>query len=159
MLRFSALVNGFAHLIGSIEVGKLADLVMYKPEFFGTKPELVIKGGIIICAQMGDANASIPTTEPVIMRPMYGSFSAAACMAGVVFVSQASVEKVKGYGVRKRVEAVKGTRTVQKKDMKLNDAMPNIRVDAETYEVWADDKLLQCEPADSLPMTQNLYLF
>lgn len=132
---------------------------MYKPQFFGTKPELVIKGGIIAYAQMGDANASIPTTEPVIMRPMYGAFSKAASMSSIIFVSQAGATKVKGYGVNKRIEPIKGTRTVGKKDMKFNDAMPKIRVDPETYEVWADDKLLQCAPATSLPMTQNLYLF
>ncbi|KAI9027860.1 urease [Hyaloraphidium curvatum] len=154
-----AIVNGFGHLIGSIEVGKLADLVMYKPAFFGTKPELIIKGGIITYAQMGDANASIPTTEPVVMRPMYGALGKAAPTTSIAFVSGASVEKVKSYGLSKRVEPVKGTRTISKADMKLNDATPKIRVDAETYEVWADGKLLQCAPADKVPMAQNLYLF
>jgi urease len=109
---------------------------------------------------MGDANASIPTTEPVIMRPMYGAFGRAASMSSVVFVSKAGADgRVKEYALKKRVEAVKGTRTVAKTDMKLNDALPKIRVDPETYEVWADDKLLQCAPAERLPMTQNLYLF
>jgi len=156
-----ALAHGMAHLIGSIEVGKLADLVLWKPSMFGTKPEMVIKGGVIAWAQMGDPNASIPTPQPVYMRPMFGSFSRAGAHNSIAFVSQICKQKgiAKGYGLRKRIEAVKGCRKVGKRDLKWNNAMPKIKVDPETYEVFADGELLTCEPAKALPLAQRYYLF
>jgi urease subunit alpha len=156
-----ALAHGMAHLIGSIEVGKLADLVLWKPSMFGAKPEMVIKGGFIAWAQMGDPNASIPTPQPVIMRPMFASFGRATGPCSVAFVSQLCKSKgvAKGYGLTKRIEAVKGCRKVGKKHLKWNNAMPKITVDPETYEVRADGELLTCEPAKVLPLAQRYYLF
>ncbi len=137
------------HLIGSIEVGKLADLVLWKPAFFGAKPEMVIKGGVIAWAQMGDPNASIPTPQPVFMRPMFGSFGKATGPYSIAFVSQLCKTKnvAKNYGLTKRIEAVKGCRKISKRDLKWNNALPKITVDPETYEVRADGELLTCEPA------------
>ena len=128
------------HLIGSIEVGKVADLVMYSPAFFGTKPEIVIKSGVIIWSQMGDANASIPTIQPVVSRPMFGSYGSAAAKNSFTFVSQLSLisSTVQNYGLKKKIEAVKKCRNIGKKDMKLNDYLPNIEVDPEAYVVKAD---------------------
>ena len=156
-----ALAHGMGHLIGSVEVGKLADLVLWKPAFFGAKPEMVVKGGVIAWAQMGDPNASIPTPQPVFMRPMFGSFGKAGGPCSIAFVSQLCKTKnvAKGYGLSKRIEAVKGCRKVTKRDLKWNDALPKITVDPETYEVRADGELLTCEPAKSLPLTQRYYLF
>ena len=156
-----ALAHGMAHLIGSIEVGKLADLVLWKPSMFGTKPEMVIKGGVIAWAQMGDPNASIPTPQPVYMRPMFGSFGRAGAHTSIAFVSQICKQRgiAKGYGLGKRIEAVKGCRKVSKRDLKWNNAMPKIKVDPETYEVFADGELLTCEPAKVLPLAQRYYLF
>ena len=156
-----ALAHGMAHVIGSIEVGKLADLVLWKPAMFGAKPEMVIKGGVIAWAQMGDPNASIPTPQPVIMRPMFGSFGQATGPCSVAFVSQLAKKSgvVKKYGLTKRIEAVKGCRKVGKKDLKWNNAMPKITVDPETYEVRADGELLTCEPAKVLPLAQRYNLF
>jgi urease subunit alpha len=156
-----ALAHGMAHMVGSIEVGKLADLVLWKPAMFGAKPEMVIKGGMIAWAQMGDPNASIPTPQPVYMRPMFGSFSRAGAYTSIAFVSQICKQKgiAKSYGLGKRIEAVKGCRKVTKRDMKWNNAMPKIRVDPETYEVFADGELLTCEPAKILPLAQRYYLF
>src|SRR6266700_719831 len=144
-----AISHGMAHVIGSVEVGKLADLVLWKPAFFGAKPEMVIKGGIIAWSQMGDPNASIPTPQPVYMRPMFGAFGRATGMTSIAFVSQLAKQKGvgKSYGLTKRIEAVKGCRKVGKKDLKWNNAMPKITVDPETYEVRADGELLTCEPA------------
>ena len=156
-----AIAHGMAHLIGSVEVGKLADLVLWRPAFFGAKPELVIKGGFIAWAQMGDPNASIPTPQPVSMRPMFGAFGRATGATSVAFVSQAAVSSrtVERYGLSKRLEAVRGCRGLGKRDMKLNDALPRISVDPETYEVRADGAVLTCEPASVLPLAQRFFLF
>src|SRR5205823_5015621 len=135
-----AISHGMAHLIGSIEVGKLADLVLWRPAFFGAKPEMVLKGGIIAWSQMGDPNASIPTPQPVFMRPMFGAFGSAPGPISIAFVSRACHEHgiAAGYGLRKRIEPVRGARKLGKRDMKWNDAMPRITVDPETYRVTAD---------------------
>jgi urease subunit alpha len=156
-----ALAHGMAYVIGSIEVGKLADLVLWKPSMFGAKPEMVIKGGVIAWAQMGDPNASIPTPQPVYMRPMFGSFGKATGSCSVAFVSQFCKQKgvAKNYGLTKRIEAVKGCRKISKRDLKWNNAMPKISVDPETYEVHADGELLTCEPAKVLPLAQRYFLF
>ena len=156
-----ALAHGMSHVIGSIEVGKLADLVLWKPAFFGAKPEMVIKGGVIAWAQMGDPNASIPTPQPVFMRPMFGAFGRAVGSTSIAFVSQLCKTKgvAKGYGLTKRIEAVKGCRSIGKKDLKWNNAMPKITVDPETYEVRADGEWLTCEPAKLLPLAQRYFLF
>lgn len=156
-----AIAHGMAHLVGSVEVGKLADLVLWRPAFFGAKPELVIKGGFIAWAQMGDPNASIPTPQPVSMRPMFGAFGRATGATSVAFVSQAALSSrsVERYGLTKRVEAVRRCRGLGKRDMKLNDALPRISVDPETYEVKADGVLLTCEPAAELPLAQRFFLF
>lgn len=157
-----AIAHGMSHLLGSVEVGKLADLVLWKPSLFGAKPEMVIKGGAVSWAQMGDPNASIPTPEPVEMRPMFAGKGAAASACSVAFVSAASLADgapVKSYGLKKRVEAIKGCRGIGKKDMKLNDRLPKMSVDPETYEVRADGELLKCEPAKSLPLAQKYFLF
>ncbi len=156
-----ALAHGMSHLIGSIEVGKLADLVLWKPAFFGAKPEMVIKGGVIAWAQMGDPNASIPTPQPVFMRPMFGSFGKATGPCSIAFVSQICKSKntAKNYGLSKRIEAVKGCRKITKRDLKWNNALPKITVDPETYEVHADGELLTCEPAKVLPLAQKYFLF
>jgi urease subunit alpha len=156
-----AVAHGMAHLVGSLEVGKLADLVLWRPAFFGAKPELVVKGGFIAWAQMGDPNASIPTPQPVSMRPMFGGFGTAAAATSVAFVSRAAAAAGVGarYGLRKRVEPVRGCRGIGKKDMKLNDALPKITVDPESYRVTADGEVLACEPAKVLPLAQRYFLF
>ncbi|WP_374651193.1 urease subunit alpha [Dongia sp.] len=156
-----ATAQGMAHEIGSIAVGKLADIVLWKPAFFGVKPDLVLKAGMIVAAPMGDPNASIPKPEPVHYRPMFGAFGRALDQCAVTFVSQAAMALGIGQalGLRRQLLAVKGTRAVTKKDMIRNDAMPAIEVDSETYEVRADGKLLTCEPATELPMTQRYFLF
>jgi len=156
-----ALAHGMAHVIGSIETGKLADLVLWKPAMFGAKPEMVIKGGVIAWAQMGDPNASIPTPQPVFMRPMFGSFGRATGSTALAFVSQLAKQMGvgKAYGLTKQIAAVKGCRQVGKKDLKWNNAMPRITVDPETYEVHADGELLTCEPAKTLPLAQRYFLF
>jgi len=156
-----AVAQGMAHLIGSVEVGKLADLVLWRPALFGAKPELVLKGGFIAWAQMGDPNASIPTPQPVMMRPMFGASGRATGATGVAFVSGGALASgvVGAYGLAKRVEAVRGCRGLRKRDMKLNDALPRITVDPETYQVHADGELLTCAPADVLPLAQRYFLF
>lgn len=156
-----AIAHGMSHLIGSVEKGKLADLVLWRPAFFGAKPEMVIKGGIIAWAQMGDPNASIPTPQPVYMRPMFGSFGRATGNSSIAFVSQLCKQKgiAEGYGLTKRVEAVSRCRNIGKKDLRWNDALPKITVDPETYEVRADGELLVCEPATVLPLAQKYFLF
>jgi len=156
-----AISHGFAHLVGSVEAGKLADLVLWKPAFFGAKPELVLKGGVIAWAQMGDANASIPTPQPMLMRPMFGAFGAAPGPISVAFVSRTCQERgvAAGYGLTKRIEPVRGCRTLGKASMKWNEATPRISVDPETYEVRADGELLVCEPAKVLPLAQRYFLF
>jgi urease subunit alpha len=156
-----ALAHGIAGEVGSIEVGKLADLVLWKPAFFGVKPELVLKGGFIAWGQMGDANASIPTPQPVAMRPMFGAYGRAAGATSLAFVSQLSLDAgtVERYGLVKRPVAVRGCRAVGKRDMKLNDALPRIEVDPETYVVTADGEELRSKPAQVLPLAQRYFLF
>ena len=155
-----AITHGIAHEVGSIEPGKLADLVLWRPAFFGVKPSLVIKGGMIAAAAMGDPNASIPTPQPVHWRPMFGSFGRALKCA-VTFVSQAALHNaaVAALGLQKPLVAVKGCRRVTKADMVLNDATPEIEVDPETYVVRADGEHLSCEPATTLPLAQRYFLF
>ena len=154
-----AIAHGIAREVGSIEVGKLADLVLWKPAFFGVKPELVIKGGLIAGAMMGDGNGSIPTPQPVIARPMFGAFGGARHACSVNFVSQAGVQSGALAGLRRRLVAVGGCRTIGKRDMVFNDMLPKITVNAETYEVRADGQLLTSEPADVLPLAQRYFLF
>ncbi|NCR08764.1 MAG: urease subunit alpha [Microcystis aeruginosa LG13-11] len=156
-----AITHGVSDYVGSIEVGKLADLVLWKPAFFGVKPEIVLKGGLIAWAQMGDANASIPTPQPVYMRPMFASFGGAIAKNSLTFVSKYAMkagipEKLK---LKKTAVAVSNTRNISKASMKLNDALPRIEVNPETYEVRADGELLICEPATVLPMAQRYFLF
>ena len=156
-----AITHGIAHEIGSLEPGKFADIVLWKPAFFGVKPEMVLKGGFIAYAQMGDANASIPTPEPVYMRPMFGSFGRAMTLSCLTFTSQAAVDAgiAAKYGLQRPVVAVKNCRKIGKKDLKHNDRTPEIKVDADTYRVWMDGELLTCEPAKVLPMAQRYFLF
>ncbi len=156
-----AITHGFAHEVGSIEVAKLADIVLWKPAFFGAKPALIIKGGLIIAAAMGDPNASIPTPQPVHYRPMFAAFGGARAETCVTFVSgQALAEGIKDrLGLRKRLVAVRGTRTIGKADLCLNDYLPRIDVDAQTYQVRADGQLLTCDPAEVLPLAQRYFLF
>lgn len=155
-----ALTHGISHVVGSVEVGKLADLVVWKPAFFGVKPFTIIKGGMIAAAAMGDPNASIPTPQPVHYRPMFGAYGGGLKTA-VTFVSQAALEspEIKALGLQKPLVAVKGTRDVKKSDMVHNTWMPKIDVDPETYEVLADGMPLICEPAEVLPMAQRYFLF
>ncbi|HEX4377185.1 MAG TPA: urease subunit alpha [Steroidobacteraceae bacterium] len=156
-----AITHGISHEVGSIEVGKLADLVLWRPAFFATKPALIIKGGMIAAAPMGDPNASIPTPQPVHYRHMFGALGAACAATSVTFVSQASIEAGVGdrLRLRKRLVAAHGTRQVRKTDMVLNDYLPVIEVDSQTYEVRADGQLLTCEPATVLPLAQRYFLF
>ena len=156
-----AITHGVSDYVGSIEVGKLADLVLWKPAFFGVKPEIVLKGGLIAWAQMGDANASIPTPQPVYMRPMFASFGGAIAKTSLTFVSKYAMkagipEKLK---LKKTAVAVSNTRNISKASMKLNDALPRMEVNPENYEVRADGELLICEPATVLPMAQRYFLF
>jgi urease subunit alpha len=148
--------------VGSVAVGKLADLVLWSPAFFGVKPDLVIKGGSIACAPMGDPNASIPTPQPVHYRPMFGAFGRALVESSLLFVSAAALEADLGKSLKlsRPLVAVSNTRsTISKKSMIHNDATPHIEVDPETYEVRADGELLVCEPAEVLPMAQRYFLF
>ncbi|MEM9924111.1 MAG: urease subunit alpha [Cyanobacteria bacterium P01_D01_bin.50] len=156
-----AITHGISQYVGSIEEGKIADLCLWKPAFFGVKPEIVIKGGFIAYSQMGDANASIPTPQPVHMQPMFGSFANARHATSFTFVSQAAMERdiPNQLGLKKKAQAVSAVRELSKGDMKLNDALPNIEVDSETYEVRADGELLTCEPATVVPMAQRYFLF
>jgi urease subunit alpha len=156
-----AITHGIAHEVGSVEVGKLADLVLWKPAFFGVKPEMVLKGGFIAWAQMGDANASIPTPQPLMMRPMFGGFGRAVASSSLAFVSQLSLELgvAQQYGLTKRLVAVRGCRALSKRDMKLNDALPRITVDPETYIVTADGEELRSPPSHVLPLAQRYFLF
>ncbi len=156
-----AITQGIAHIVGSIEPGKLADIVVWKPAFFGVKPALILKGGMIAAAAMGDPNASIPTPQPVHFRPMFGAFGAAMNATCISFVSQAAIdagvpEKI---GLVRRIEAVRGTRTIGKRDMIHNSATPKIEVGAQTYEVRADGVLMTCEAATELPMARRYFLF
>ncbi len=155
-----AITHGIGHRVGSVEEGKLADLVLWKPAFFGVKPSLILKGGMIAAAAMGDPNASIPTPQPVHYRPMFGAFGG-GLRTSITFVSQAALENpaVTEAGLRRPLEAVRGTRTVKKSDMIHNGWQPHIEVDAETYQVRADGELLVCEPASVLPLAQRYFLF
>ncbi|MEA3393964.1 MAG: urease subunit alpha [Pseudomonadota bacterium] len=156
-----AIAHGISHEVGSIEVGKWADLVVFKPAFFGIKPALILKGGFIAMAAMGDPNASIPTPQPVHYRPMFGAFGGAIAQTSLTFVSQAGIAADIGsrFGLSKRLAAVKGIRGVGKRHMIHNDYAPRMEVDAQTYVVRADGQLLTCEPAVSLPMAQRYFLF
>ncbi|AJP42471.1 urease subunit alpha [Alteromonas australica] len=156
-----AISHGIDSEVGSIEVGKLADLVLWKPAFFGIKPSLILKSGFIAAAPMGDPNASIPTPQPVYYRPMFGSLGGAAASLSVTFVSQASMDNniAEKYGIRRPLVACKNTRNIGKGDMKLNDWQPDIEVDAQTYEVRANGELLTCEPMEVLPLAQRYSLF
>lgn len=156
-----AIACGISHLVGSVEVGKFADLVLWNPAFFGIKPNMVIKGGMITAANMGDANASIPTVQPMMYRPMFGAHGRAKYDTCITFVSKVALENgvKEKLGLQKRVEAVKGTRDIGKADMKFNDATPEITVDPETYVVKVDGVVATCEVATSLPLTQIYNLF
>lgn len=156
-----AITHGIAHEVGSVEIGKIADLVIWKPEFFGVKPEMVLKNGFIAQAQMGDPNASIPTPEPIISRPMFGAFGRALSSTCFTFMSQVSIEREvpKKLGLQKRIATVKNCRNIKKRDLKLNDALPRVEVNPETYIVTADGVPLICEPAIVVPMAQRYSLF
>jgi urease subunit alpha len=156
-----AIANGIAHEVGSLEPGKWADIVFWRPAFFGVKPSLIMKGGFIAAAAMGDANASIPTPQPVHYRPMFGAFGGALAQTSLSFVSQAALASgvAEGYGLQKRLAAVKACRSVKKTDMVHNAYLPAMQIDAQTYEVCADGQLLTCEPAAVLPMAQRYFLF
>ena len=156
-----AITHGISHEVGSIEVGKLADLVIWKPAFFGVKPETILKGGFIAWANMGDPNASIPTPQPTMYRPQFGAFGRAIASTSVTFVSAASLESggLDELGLTKRLVAVKNCRDISKSDLPFNDALPKITVDPDTYHVTADGVALQCEPLSVLPMAQRYFLF
>jgi urease subunit alpha len=156
-----AIAHGIAHEVGSIEIGKWADLVIWKPAFFGVKPALILKGGFIAMAAMGDPNASIPTPQPVHYRPMFGAYGGALAKTSLTFVSQAGLQAGIGerFGLHKTLSAVKGIRDLGKRHMIHNDYLPKMEVNAQTYQVRADGQLLTCEPASSLPMTQRYFLF
>ena len=156
-----AIAHGISHEVGSVEVGKWADLVVWKPAFFGIKPSIILKGGFIAMAAMGDPNASIPTPQPVHYRPMFGAYGGALHRGSLTFVSQAGMAAGIGqkFGLHKTLSAVKNIRSVGKRDMIHNDYAPHMEVDAQTYAVRADGQLLTCEPAESLPMTQRYFLF
>ncbi len=156
-----ALAHGLSHEIGSIEEGKRADLVLWNPAFFGVKPEMVLLGGTIACAQMGDPNASIPTPQPVYSRPMFGAYGRSVENSAITFVSQAALADGIGdtLGLAKQTVAVQNTREIGKQDLLLNNATPHVEVDPETYEVRADGELLTCQPAETLPMAQRYFLF
>ncbi|RMV49639.1 Urease, alpha subunit [Pseudomonas syringae pv. papulans] len=156
-----AITHGISHEVGSIEVGKWADLVLWRPAFFGVKPTLILKGGAIAASLMGDANASIPTPQPVHYRPMFASYGSSLHATSLTFISQAAFDAgvPESLGLKKQIGVVKGCRTVQKKDLIHNDYLPDIEVDPQTYQVKADGVLLWCEPADVLPMSQRYFLF
>jgi urease subunit alpha len=154
-----AIAHGISTEVGSIEVGKLADLVLWKPAFFGVKPELIIKGGFIAGAMMGDGNASIPTPQPVVARPMFGGYGGSLDRCSLHFVSQAGIDTGALAGLSRPLAAVRGCRTIGKRQMVHNDALPQITVNADTYEVRADGELMTCEPASVLPLAQRYFLF
>jgi urease subunit alpha len=154
-----AIAQGISNYVGSIEVGKLADLSIWDPAFFGVKPAVVLKCGTIAAAIMGDPNASIPTPQPEYYRPMFGAFGTSLTESSVTFISQAALEKTKTLGLAKRLIPVANTRNIGKRSMILNSATPRMEVDPETYEVRADGRLLTCEPAKVLPMTQRYFMY
>jgi urease subunit alpha len=156
-----AISHGIAHEVGSVEVGKLADLVLWHPAFFAVKPSLILKGGFIAAAPMGDPNASIPTPQPVHYRPMFGSYGITASATSMFFLPQVAVATgvAAALNLKKRVGVVKNTRTIGKRDLIHNHYQPQIEVDPQTYSVRADGLLLTCEPADVLPFAQRYFLF
>jgi len=156
-----AIAHGLSHDVGSVEVGKLADLVLWKPAFFGIRPELVLKGGFVAWAQMGDANASIPTPEPMLMRPMFGARGRAVGRTSLAFISERAWHEghVRALGLTKQFSIVRGCRDIGKRQMKLNDTLPKLEIDPETYQVRADGELLTCAPATTLPLAQRYSLF
>ncbi|HKP64405.1 MAG TPA: urease subunit alpha [Polyangiales bacterium] len=156
-----AITHGIAHEVGSVEVGKRADLVLWRPAFFGVKPSMILMGGLIVAAPMGDPNASIPTPQPVHYRYMFGALGGAVASAGLLFVSQAAADSAvaQKLGLRKRTVPVKNTRKIGKRDLVHNAYMPNVEVDSQTYEVRADGQLLTCAPASVLPLAQRYFLF
>lgn len=156
-----AVTHGISGYVGSVEVGKFADLVLWNPAFFGSRPDIIVKGGMIVASKMGDANASIPTTEPVTYRHMFAADGLARATSCLTFVSQAALdlEVPKQLGLQKRCVAVRNCRNIGKKDMRLNDATPSIEVDPETYKVTVDGEIATCEPARKLPLTQLYNLF
>jgi urease subunit alpha len=156
-----AITHGLSHEVGSIQVGKLADLVLWQPRFFGVKPELVLKGGLIASAVMGDPNASIPTPQPALYRNQFAAHGRARYSTSVTFVSQASLEcgGLSKLNLQKRLSAVCNTRNITKRDLVWNNSLPKIEVDPETYTVKADGRELRCEPAAILPLAQKYFLF
>jgi urease subunit alpha len=156
-----AISHGISKHIGSLEAGKLADIVLWKPAFFGVKPEIIIKGGMIIASKMGDANASIPTPQPVIYRPMFGHYGKALQQTCFTFVSKISIENgnMAALQLQKKVVGVENCRTIGKKDMIHNAVLADIQVDSETYQVRVDGELLTCDPLEVLPMAQRYFLF
>ncbi|MCB1740986.1 MAG: amidohydrolase family protein, partial [Gammaproteobacteria bacterium] len=156
-----AISHGIADAVGSVEAGKYADLCLWKPAFFGVKPSMIIKGGMIVAAPMGDPNASIPTPQPVHYRLMFGAYGRASTATSLTFVSKAALNADVGsrLGLQRTLHACSGTRRIGKQDMLLNDATPVVEVDPQTYEVRADGELLRCEPASQLPLAQRYFLF
>jgi urease subunit alpha len=156
-----AITHGISHEVGSIEVGKLADLVLWSPAFFATKPSTIIKGGMIAAVPMGDPNASIPTPQPVHYRTMFGALGGARNATRMTFVSQAAADEgiADTLGLKSMIGVVKNCRNISKSDMILNNYQPNIEIDSQTYQVFADDELLTCEPASELPLAQRYFLF
>jgi urease subunit alpha len=156
-----AITHGIADEVGSVEVGKMADLVIWDPAFFGVKPEMVIKGGMIVHSLMGDANASIPTPQPVLYRPMFASFGKAKHVTSITFLSQAAIERGvhEQLGLKKQIKPVRKTRQLTKKDMVFNSETPQIEVDPQTYEVKVEGELITCDPVDVVPMAQRYFLF
>jgi urease subunit alpha len=156
-----AITHGISDAVGSVEAGKLADIVLWKPALFGAKPEMVIKGGMIAASKMGDPNASIPTPQPVIYRHMFGAFGKAVYKTCITFVSQASVDNgtIESYGLEKMIMAVKNCRNISKKDLVHNDATPQIDVNPENYEVKVDGVHITCEPVSVVPLAQRYFLF
>ena len=156
-----AITHGVSHDIGSVEEGKFADLVLWEPAFFGVKPEIILKGGMIAASIMGDPNASIPTPQPALYRQMFGAYGKAVHETSLTFMSQAAIEQQlpEKLGLQKKIVPVSNIRTLSKADLKLNHETPNIEVDPQTYEVTIDGELITCEPAESLPMAQRYFLF
>ena len=154
-----AISQGISAYVGSIEIGKLADIVIWDPAFFGVKPDMVLKSGTIAAAIMGDPNASIPSPQPEYYRPMFGAFGRSLIKSSVTFISQASLERTRTLGLAKKLLPVSNTRNIGKRSMMLNNAVPRMEVDPETYEVRADGRLLTCAPAKVLPMAQRYFMY
>lgn len=159
--KLSAIAHGISHLVGHVAVGTLADLVLWKPENFGSKPEMILKAGVITYSQMGDANASIPSVQPFYSKPMWGAKPGSAALNSVAFVSQVSITSrvIESYGLSKKIEAVRGCRDIGKKDMKWNDTTPSMKVDPESYEVRADGVLMDVKPAERVALATPYNLF